>query len=259
MKTIFHFHLIIISSILLSVDSCKSKKSTTTDSSTYTTPQQTTTTTSSSSTTTTNTAGTTTISPAPKDDNVRFVVSFYSKGEGIDEKINNEFVKFLDSYPKKTSYAPKHWGREGETDYCLALTELSSAEQIEFVKKANELLIKSKLVHQKENAQCEHANWPPLPNTEKEDTYRLVVQFYSKGEGIDNKANEAFVKFLDSNSKKIAYEPTHWGREGEIDYCLKLSELSPLEQDEFVKKAKDLLVKSSLVHVNESAKCVHKH
>ena len=259
MKTIFHFHLIIISSVLLSVDSCKSKKSTTTDSSSYTTPQPTATTTSSSSTTTTNSAGTSAVVVVPQNSNTRFVVSFYSIGQGIDGTIHGEFVKFLDSYPKKITYEPKHWGREGEIDYCLALSELSSAEQMDFVNKAKVILAKSKLVNLKENSQCEHANWPPIPISAEEETYRLVVAFYSKGEGIDSKVNDVFVKFLDSHPKKIAYEPTHWGREGEIDYCLKLSELSPVEQDEFVKKAKDLLSKSSLVHVNESAKCVHKH
>ncbi|MBI3501267.1 MAG: hypothetical protein HY063_05675 [Bacteroidetes bacterium] len=256
MKTLFHFHLIVISSVLLSVDSCKSKKSTTTDASSYSTPQQTNTTSSSA----TQTSTTTTAAVTPSTNNVRFVVSFYSIGQGIDGAAHDEFVKFLNSYPKKISFEPKHWGREGETDYCLALSELNSAEQTEFITKAKVILAKSKLVHQKENAQCDHVNWPPIPTpTTADDTYPLVVQFYSKGEGIDSKTNDAFVKFMDTYLKKISYEPTHWGREGEIDYCLKLSELSSTEQAEFIKKAKDLLAKSTLVHVNDNAKCVHKH
>jgi len=92
-----------------------------------------------------------------------------------------------------------------------------------------------------------------------EDTYRLVVEFFSIGQGIDLKTQEEFEKLLSSNSKKIAYEPTHWGREGEVDYCLKLSELSTLDQADFVKKAKETLINSKLVHINENAKCVHKH
>lgn len=92
-----------------------------------------------------------------------------------------------------------------------------------------------------------------------EDSYRLVVEFFSIGQGIDGKSNDEFVKFLDSYPKKIAYTPTHWGREGEIDYCLKLSELSTSEQSDFVKKAQEILSSSKLVHINENAKCVHKH
>ncbi|MBI4931886.1 MAG: hypothetical protein HY841_14080 [Bacteroidetes bacterium] len=259
MKTILHTHLIIISSVLLSVDSCQNKKSAPTDSSAYTTPQQQTTTTS---------APTQTIIPQPingpanpKEENERFVVSFYSIGQGIDSKVNEEFVKFLDTYPnpKKINYSPSHWGREGEVDYCLTLKELTPAEQTEFVKKATELLAKSKLVHTKENAKCDHSNWPPLPNTAQEETYPLVISFYSKGGGIDSKVNGEFEKFLTSYSKKIVYEPTHWGREGEVDYCLKLSELSTAEQTDFVKKAKEVLSKSALVHINENTACVHKH
>ena len=258
MKTIFHFHLMIITSFLLSVDSCKNNKGTAADSSSYAEPQLTATTTA-SSTTPTHTTGTTTAIVAPQNSNTRFVVSFYSIGQGIDGTVHGEFLKFLDSYPKKIAYEPTHWGREGEIDYCLSLTELSATEQTEFIKKANNILSKSKLVHIKENSVCEHANEPAPPIIPADDTYRLVVSFYSKGEGIDNKVNDVFVKFLDAYPKKIAYEPTHWGREGEIDYCLQLSELSASEQVEFVKKAKDLLLKSSLVHVNESATCVHKH
>ena len=92
-----------------------------------------------------------------------------------------------------------------------------------------------------------------------DDSYRIAVSFYSIGEGIDNKTKAEFENFLNTYPKKIAFEPTHWGREGEIDYCLKLSELSASEQADFVKKAKELLSKSKLVHVDENAKCVHKH
>ena len=206
MKTILHFHLIIIGSVFLSVDSCKSQKNTTTNS-TASTPA----------------ANTTQVAPppintttTPKEVTGRFVVSFYSMGEGIDGKVNDEFVKFLDSYRKKISYTPTQWGREGETDYCLALTELSSAEQIEFVKKANELLAKSKLVNKIENAKCSHTNLPALTSTPAaDDSYRLVVEFYSSGEGTDGKVHDEFVKFLDSYPKKISYSPTHWGLEGE--------------------------------------------
>lgn len=90
----------------------------------------------------------------------RYVVSFYSIGEGIDGKVKDAFVKFLESYPKKIAYTPAHWGREGEIDYCLALNELSGAEQTEFIKKANEILSKSRLVHTQENAKCNHTSSP---------------------------------------------------------------------------------------------------
>jgi len=253
MKTIVH--LTILSAVIFSYNSCKNKKSTTTSASSYTTvpPQNTTTVVPVPPPTTTITA------TQPQNDNVRFIVSFYSIGQGIDLKANDEFVKFLDSYQKKISYTPTHWGREGEIDYCLALTELSASEQTEFVKKANEILSKSNLVHQKENAKCEHKALPPLNVNPAPDIFRMVVSFFSTAAGIDGKINDEFVKFLDTYPKKIAYEPTHWGREGEIDYCLKLSELSTAEQEDFVKKAKVILSKSSLVNINENAACVHKH
>jgi hypothetical protein len=258
MNTILHFHLIAIASVLITAETCNNKKGTTSDSTSTTTTQQ----------QTTAAAPTQSVSPQPIATNVapkeegtaRFVVSFYSTGQGIDAAARDEFEKFLGSYPKKIAYEPKHWGREGEVDYCLALSELSPADQVDFVSKAKNILAKSQLVHQKENSACEHNNWPALVITPATaETYRLVVSFYSTAGGIDTKVNGEFEKFLSSYPKKTAYEPTHWGREGEVDYCLKLSELSTTEQSDFIKKAKDVLNKSTIVHINENAGCVHKH
>src|ERR1051326_2442260 len=142
MKTIFHFHLIVISSVLLSVDSChKNQSSNTAASSAGGTPQQSSTTTSNAPATTTSTQITpqpinTTASPKEEEATVRFIVSFYSIGEGVDEDLNKEFVKFLDSFPKKIEYEKKNWGRGGEFDYCLALKDFSDAEKDEFARKA---------------------------------------------------------------------------------------------------------------------------
>ncbi|MBI4947812.1 MAG: hypothetical protein HY840_15590 [Bacteroidetes bacterium] len=124
---------------LFSSASCKNKKSATITSS-PTTQQQTT------------PANPTT--PPPADDSYRLVVSFYSTAGGIDPKAHNEFIKFLNAYPKKIAYTPTPWGREGEVDYCLKLSELSTRDQADFVKKINELLSNSKLVHITENAKC---------------------------------------------------------------------------------------------------------
>src|ERR1051326_3272637 len=170
----FNLHLAAILSIFLSVHSCNEKKETSSTAGTNTKQ------------TSEITESTPTVSTAPQNNNVRYVVSFYSIGQGIDGTTHNEFVKFLNSYPKKISFEPKHWGREGETDYCLALSELNPRSETEFITKAKTILAKSKLVHEKENAQCDHVNWPPIPNAATDDTYPLVVSFYSKGEGIDN-------------------------------------------------------------------------
>lgn len=99
----------------------------------------------------------------------------------------------------------------------------------------------------------------PVISLKSDTIVGFVVSFYSRGEGIDATIKDEFVKFLDSYAKNITYQSTHWGREGEIDYCIKINELSPSEQDSFVKKSKEILNKSALVHINKNMKCVHKH
>jgi len=253
MKTVNNLLLLSVASIF--IISCSNKKSATTAPAATNTQSQVNYTSGSPA----STAEVTPIGNAAKNENMRFVVSFYSIGEGIDIKAKDEFVNLLNTNSKKISYEPKNWGREGEVDYCLSLKELSASEQTEFINRANAILNRSKLVHKKENSNCEHSNWQVNATTNmQEDIYRLVVSFYSKGEGVDLSHKAEYEKFLNNQPKKIAFEPTTWGREGETDYCLKLNELTTDEQSNFVKKSKEILNRSTLVHVNENAKCVHK-
>ena len=254
MKTIFHFHLIVISSVLLSVDSChKNQSSNTAASSAGGTPQQSSTTTSNAPATTTSTQITpqpinTTASPKEEEATVRFIASFYSIGEGVDEDLNKEFVKFLDSYPKKIEYEKKNWGRGGEFDYCLALKDFSDAEKDEFARKAKKIL--STNVNVMEGAPCPHKK-TGVPD----EKYRMIVSFISTGEGINLEVQKSFEKFISSYSPKVTYETNKWGREGETDYCFHLSELSSTLQDEFVRKSKEITTKR--VYIKENEKCPH--
>ncbi len=92
-----------------------------------------------------------------------------------------------------------------------------------------------------------------------EQTQRLVVSFYSICCGIDSKAQEDLDKFIKryekTNRKQLTKAAVHWGKEGEIDYCLKLSELSRREQKRFISQVRLLLKRSKLVHINENAAC----
>ena len=85
--------------------------------------------------------------------------------------------------------------------------------------------------------------------------YRVTISFISKGEGIDYKTEQSFENWLKQQPKHPAYETTHWGREGETNFCLKLDELSTREQDQFVKDVRTQLADKQLVFVSEHAVC----
>jgi hypothetical protein len=95
-------------------------------------------------------------------------------------------------------------------------------------------------------------------NDDKAGTYDLVLSFYSIGGGIDLEAKEGYDKFLEGYKGKITPEETRWGREGEVDYCLKLSALSEGEKKDFIAKSRKVLENSKLVHIYENHRCVHK-
>ena len=125
------FFLISIISIASVGMSCKAKKETTTSTSTQTTEAQ--------------------------SEKFRLVVSFISKGAGPDNTKSVALLAYIGTHPKKPTYTVAHWGREGEADYCLHLTELSKSEQVDFVANVNKMMAGSDMVFVKENAESAHA------------------------------------------------------------------------------------------------------
>lgn len=84
----------------------------------------------------------------------RFIVSFYSPGNGIDRKAKAKFDAFLENFEPTLAYTTAKWGREGEVDYCFDLDELTADKQVVFVNSAKELLTASKKVRFSENEKC---------------------------------------------------------------------------------------------------------
>ncbi|MCI5055811.1 MAG: hypothetical protein MRY83_06860 [Flavobacteriales bacterium] len=84
----------------------------------------------------------------------RFIVSFFSPGNGIDKEARSSLLNFLKKDYPSITYNEVAWGREGEKDYCLTLDELKSKEQLEFIRKVKELLKNSEKVNYYENRVC---------------------------------------------------------------------------------------------------------
>jgi hypothetical protein len=49
-----------------------------------------------------------------------------------------------------------------------------------------------------------------------------------------------------------------WGKEGEIDYCIKLNNLSTELQEQFIRSTKDKTKDSKLVRLYENTECKYK-
>ena len=90
---------------------------------------------------------------------------------------------------------------------------------------------------------------------------RLVVSFYSIGSGVEfalvNAYEDSIGAYAGRLGKTIDYKKAHWGREGETEFCLKLKELNPSQQTDFVLYTKDVLKKAKWVHINEHELCRH--
>lgn len=87
----------------------------------------------------------------------RLIVSFKSKGAGTETDKRTEFLKFVDNHPLKPAYKTVLWGREGETDYCFDLTELSSKKDlVAFTDQVKKITTGTDLIEVSENAECLH-------------------------------------------------------------------------------------------------------
>lgn len=102
------------------------------------------------------------------------------------------------------------------------------------------------------------AQSPENAAASSEQTYRIIVSFTSKGAGTSAEKREAFLKYVESHPKKPAYKEVLWGREGETDYCLTLSELSKKEQLTFVEEVKKAMAGSDQVFITENAVSQHR-
>lgn len=89
-----------------------------------------------------------------------------------------------------------------------------------------------------------------------DNVYRLIVSFYSIGTGVNSAAVqqlEAFVKKYETKNKvSVPYTPVRWGREGEVDYCFMLSEMSAPQQIAFIAETKALLKGAEHIHFKEN-------
>lgn len=102
--------------------------------------------------------GQATSSNAAMQDVYRCTVSFISIGSGIDKVARQNFLSLIARYKNKTGkdivFHSVSWGREGETDYCLRLAELSAEQQERFISELRDVLNSSTRVRVTENSTC---------------------------------------------------------------------------------------------------------
>jgi hypothetical protein len=98
--------------------------------------------------------------------------------------------------------------------------------------------------------------------TTADSIYSLRVSFISIGSGTDRKARKEYEQFIiqfeESNKVTVLLEKANWGKEGEIDFCIKLTGLSNDLQKQFIQGTKDNLKDSKLVRIYENTSCKYK-
>ena len=171
-----------------------------------------------------------------------------------------KFDEWLSTRPEY-AYTVTQKGREGEMKYCFVMRDKKPEMYSSFVMDVKNYLAGKELVLVAENEVCQHVHQIAVTDVEQApvgaaDTSvtRLVVSFISKGEGIDDKTKDEFEKWL-AMRERFTYSVTPWGREGEVEYCFRMTNISVREQEIFVKEVRGFLVDKELVLVSEYSKC----
>lgn len=90
----------------------------------------------------------------------------------------------------------------------------------------------------------------------KPGTFRFIVSFISIGSGSDMEAMKKFEEYIASfqekNKTKLELKKIGWGREGEVDWCFHLKDMSAEKQSEFIAGAKKLFSGNELVLLSEN-------
>lgn len=212
-----------------------------------------------SSTTTSDTVVTNVTMPADSNNHCRLVVSFISKGEGIDLDAKGKFDKWLAKDNGGFTYTTVNWGREGEMNYCFNMASKTAQEQANFVHDVQIFLKDNDRILVREWGVCDpkalqQSEVQTQVLTDTANIARLVVSFISKGEGIDYKTEESFKAWL-AERPQFTYEVTHWGREGEANYCFRMSNIDGRQQESFIRDVRTFMTDKELVIVSEWEKC----
>ena len=88
---------------------------------------------------------------------------------------------------------------------------------------------------------------------------RLIISFQSHASGIDGRAKKDIDTFISDYEKeknvRLAREVVGWGREGELDYCFMLSEITKEDQADFVSRIGIKVKSSDRTSLQENAPC----
>jgi hypothetical protein len=86
------------------------------------------------------------------------VVTFISIGQGTDRKSETDLETLVEALKKRTRtdlrVTRADWGKEGEEDWCFALSELSPSDRAKFIGDVKRVLGGKRLVQIAENAPC---------------------------------------------------------------------------------------------------------
>ncbi|MFN5209899.1 MAG: hypothetical protein ACK5D8_10500 [Bacteroidota bacterium] len=95
-----------------------------------------------------------------------------------------------------------------------------------------------------------------------ENTYDAVISFFSIGQGVDYLKKQAFDKLLKDFEEKekvsLTTESYPWGREGEVDVCIRFTGLSKKQQSALIAQIEHLIRESSLIRMGSNVSCEHK-
>jgi hypothetical protein len=97
------------------------------------------------------------------------------------------------------------------------------------------------------------------PPQNKKEIEKITVSFISIGEGIDYERMTGYQEVLENwksaAGKTLSYESIGWGREGETDFCIDMTNISDTESKKFLSETRERFKDNSLVQIETNQEC----
>jgi len=88
-------------------------------------------------------------------------------------------------------------------------------------------------------------------------SFDFVVSFASIGAGIDDQTRAEFVALLERLGDDVRYAEVPWGMEGEVDYCIDLTERTDAQAPAIEAELRQLAERGKYVTIEKDRTCPH--
>lgn len=85
----------------------------------------------------------------------------------------------------------------------------------------------------------------------------LSISFGSTSHGVDHKKADSMRAVLRAHASNLKVDSLHWGREGEVDFCINFKCMRKKRKRQIIEQIKGTLANGSNIYIEENKPILH--